>query len=173
MKPETERAPNDEPQPGDILLFCRARQWNKLITWFTKSPYYHAAIYKGEGWVVEARPRGVVARDLNGPDGDKAFDVIVLPHDRQKCESALRWAQSQIGAPYDKADVAVIVIERLLKTVKLKRADLTRFSCGELIACAFENAGVRLFPDREASEVVPADFVVYLPPEKSRQREQE
>ena len=165
--------PEREPQPGDILLFCRARQWNKLITWFTKSPYYHVAIYKGDGWVVEARPRGVVERDLNGPDGDKSYNVAPAPHGREIGEAALDWALQQVGKGYDKADVAVLVVERVLKTIRIQRETRDKFSCCELVACAWENAGAQLFPHDEASKLVPADFARFLPPKKPRQREQE
>ena len=37
---------------------------NRLITWFTGSPFYHVALYAGDQHVVEARPQGVVRRDL-------------------------------------------------------------------------------------------------------------
>lgn len=162
-----------EPQPGDILLFCRARKFNRLITWFTKSPYYHAALYKGDGFVVEARPRGVIERDLNGPDGDKAFDVIEAPDGREKGEAALQWALSQVGKSYDKKGVAVLVADRMLRSVKLKDKDRDKFSCGELVTCAFLNAGVELFPDRNPGDIVPADFARFLPDQTCEKREGE
>ncbi len=165
--------PAQEPQPGDLLLFCNARKFNRLITWFTKSPYYHVALYRGDGHVVEARPRGVVDRDLNGPDGDKSFDVISSPHGREKGEAALEWAIQQIGAKYDKTDVAVIVLERMFKKLHLDYTSHDKFSCGEFVSCAFENAGVQLFPDCPAEKVVPADFAQFLSPEVREKREHE
>src|SRR5690242_7600270 len=59
-----------EPEPGDILLFHHARGENLAITLFTRSPFYHAAIYAGEGQVVESRPRGVVEDSLRGREND-------------------------------------------------------------------------------------------------------
>ncbi len=84
-------------------------------------------------------------------------------HGREVGEAALRWAQSKIGAKYDKLDVAVIVLDRVLKTLKLKGRDHSRFSCGEFVACAWQHAGADLFPSRDASEIVPTDFAVFLP----------
>ena len=168
---QSKSEPTQEPRPGDILLFCNARKFNRLITWFTKSPYYHVAIYKGDGFVVEARPRGVVERDLNGPDGDKAFDVIPSPHGREVGCDALEWAQQQIGAKYDKIDVAVIILERIFENLKINYTNRNKFSCGEFVACAWENAGARLFPDREAESVVPADFATFLPEKVREKRE--
>lgn len=144
------------PQPGDILLFNRARKWNRLITWFTSSQYYHVAIYQGDDHVVEARPRGVVCRDLNGPDGDKSYDVIAAPENRGA--EALRWAQKQIGKRYGKSDVFVLIMERVFRNLKFNYQTRSQFSCGELVTCAFKNAGVMLFPDINAEIVVPADF---------------
>lgn len=163
--------PAQEPQAGDLLLFCNARKFNRLITWFTKSPYYHVAIYRGDGHVVEARPRGVVDRDLNGPDGDKSFDVIEAPHGRDKGEAALAWAIKQIGAKYDKTDIVVIVLERIFKNLKINYTNRNKFSCGEFVTCAWENAGARLFPDCSAEKVVPADFAQFLSPEVRKKRE--
>ena len=160
-----------EPQPGDILLFHRARKWNRLITWFTHSPYYHAAIYAGDDHVVEARPRGVVCRDLNGPDGDKAFDVIPAPGG--KGQEALDWARAQLGSKYDKGDVAALVLERICSRLHLSRQCEDKFSCGELVALAFEQAGVEMFPNREARQIVPADFAPMLPAKLLQKREKE
>lgn len=145
-----------EPQVGDILLFNRARKWNRLITWFTRSQYYHVAIYEGKHHVVEARPRGVVRRDLNGPDGDKAFDVIAAPEG--KGIAALQWAQKQIGKRYSKRDVFILIMERVFSSLDLNYRTRGKFSCGELVTCAFKNAGVTLFPDINSEIVVPADF---------------
>src|SRR5205807_36613 len=40
-----------QPRPGDVLLFHRATGLNRVITWFTRSPYYHVAIYAGDSHV--------------------------------------------------------------------------------------------------------------------------
>ncbi|HVF84517.1 MAG TPA: hypothetical protein VM821_00935 [Abditibacteriaceae bacterium] len=167
QKPES----HPKPEPGDILLFHRARKWNRLITWFTKSPYYHAAIYAGDNHVVEARPRGVVCRDLNGPDGDKEFDVVPAP--AGKGRDALDWAKMQLGSKYDNIGVATIVMDRICSSLHLSRQCEDKFSCGELVALAFEKAGVQMFPDREASEIVPADFTPMLPAKLRQKREKE
>jgi len=169
--------------PGDILLFHHARKFNLLITWLTRSNFYHVAIYQGDSHVVEARPRGVVSRDLNGPDGDRYFDVVPAP--QQKGKAALEWAESQIGADYDKSDAVVITLDQLFrlrlapllrrKRVKTLSGDdavpetqAQQYSCGEFVALAFRNAGVELFPDREPPEIVPAEFEPLLSPEQRR-----
>jgi hypothetical protein len=153
----------ENAQPGDILLFRRARGVNRLITWLTKSRYYHVGIYAGDHHVVESRPRGVICRDLLGPDGDRSFDVIPAP-DGQGYE-ALNWARTQIGAGYDKSDAVVITLDWLfgLRWPFLSPHNPNEYSCGEFVTLAFRHAGVQLFPDRTPQEIVPAFFEPLLP----------
>jgi len=152
----------ERPQPGDVLLFAHATGWNRLITFFTRSPFYHVAISAGDVLVVEARPQGVVCRDLRGPEGTH-FCAILPDPDGQGLE-ALAWAQSQIGGKYDRWDTLVIILEHIFKHLHLNYAPPGRFSCGEFVARAFAEAGVRLFPDRDTAGIVPGDFACLLPP---------
>ena len=68
------------PHPGDILLFHNAKGSNNLIGWFTGSPFYHAAIYAGNGMAVEARTPGVLHDTLE----DRSGNYIVIPRRREK-----------------------------------------------------------------------------------------
>ena len=149
------------PEPGDVLLFAHATGWNRLITFFTHSCYYHVAIYAGEFHVVEARPQGVVSRDLRGPTG--THFCAILPNPAGKGAESLAWAKSQIGGKYDRWDVLVIILEHVFTHLHFNYAPPGRFSCGEFIARAFEAAGAPLFPDREADDIVPGDFACLLP----------
>ncbi len=159
-KPET--ATPTMPLPGDVLLFAHATGWNRLITFFTRSIFYHVAIYADDFQVVEARPQGVVSRDLRGPEG--THFCAVLPDPNRRGRAALDWAQGQIGGRYDRWDVLVIILEHVFTHLHLNYAPPGRFSCGEFVARAFEEAGARLFPDRDAADIVPGDFARLLPP---------
>ena len=151
-------------QPGDVLLFNRAKGLNRLITWFTKSRFYHVGIYVGDNHVVEARPRGVVTRDLMGPDGDKRFEIIPAEKvgGHEIASRACDWAKSQIGDGYDPVNVAAIVLDRTFTCCVLNTSLPDRWACGEFVAAAFEQAGHELFPEKEAARVVPADFEKFL-----------
>jgi len=152
-------------QPGDLLLFNRAKGLNRLITWFTKSRFYHVGIYIGDNHVVEARPRGVVTRDLMGPDGDKRFEIIPAENIGGR-ETALRaavWAKSQIGDGYDAFNVAAIVLDRTFTCCAFNTTLPDRWACGEFVAAAFQQAGQDLFPEKPAPSVVPTDFEKFLP----------
>ena len=48
--------------PGDILLFNRPQGITpRIISWFSRSPFYHVAIADEDLHTVEARPKGVAA----------------------------------------------------------------------------------------------------------------
>lgn len=149
---------------GDLLLFTRAKGLNRLITWFTHSRFYHVGIYEGDGWIIEARPRGVVRRNLRGPDGDRHF--VAVPRDRvmnqEQAELALEWAATQLGDGYDPLDVAAIILERLFKTLTINYTSPDKYSCGEFVTRALRQAGADPFPGCLADRVVPSDFERFL-----------
>lgn len=151
-------------QAGDVLLFNRAKGLNRLITIFTQSPYYHVGISMGDNCVVEARPRGVVIRDLMGPDGDKRFEIIPAKNvgGEQVAQRALAWAKEQIGEGYDPFNVAAIVLDRCFSCCALNASLPDRWACGEFVATAFQEAGEDLFPRQNAASIVPADFEKFL-----------
>ena len=151
-----------DAEPGDILLFTRPSGASRLITWFTKSPFYHVAIYQGGTSVVEARPRGVVRRDLTGPEGDACF--VVIPAPEGKGREALTWAEGNLGNGYAVIGVFVLILERIFKHLQINYKAPDKFSCAEFIAEAFEHAGVTLFPDCKPEDLFPADFARLLPP---------
>lgn len=152
--------PIPDANPGDILLFHKARGLNKLITGFTRSPFYHAALYAGEGKTVEARTPGVVSQDLRGREND----FVVAPAPAGKGEAALAWAQSQVGDAYDDLDVGVIILDHLCRFIHFNYTPRNKYSCGEFVAVAFDKAGVPLFPERDLGDVVPGDFARFAPP---------
>ena len=144
------------PKPGDICLFYNARGICRLITWFTKSRFYHVGIYDGDEHVVESRPVGVIRRDLRKANDP---DYVVIPTPQDKGTKALEWARTQIGDNYDVPGVMVLVLERLFTNLHINyKPPQSRFSCGQFVLCAFQEAGVELLPDQEPETAVPADF---------------
>ncbi len=144
-----------EPRPGDILIFVRAhRGFDYVIKLFTLSRFYHAAIYAGDGRVIEARPKGVACNGLAGREG--GYEIVPAP---EGCgESALAWAKTQLGAGYDRADMLVVLLEHVFLRLHLNYTPSGKFSCAEFVATAFDHAGVRLFPDRDLNDIEPKDF---------------
>ena len=144
---------------GDILLFHNAKGINKFITMLTSSPFYHVALYSGDGNVIEAITSGVVNGDLSGRDKD--YIVVPSPHGRG--EEAILWAETQIGDGYDFMDLAFIFLERICKVIHFNYTSASKYSCGEFVATAYDNAGVHNYPKKELSEVIPGDFAQFAP----------
>ena len=149
-----------DPEPGDILLFTHAKGLNRLIPWFTGSRYYHCGVYEGEGCVLEARPNGVVRRNLKKV-GEEVFRTVPMP--REGAEKAIRFARSRLGSTYDPLDVAFIIIRHTFPLLPLHYSNHCSFTCGELVARAWRAGGCNLFPDKQAAEIIPADFSRFLP----------
>jgi len=156
----------DEALPGDILLFHHAQGWSRLITLLSGSRYHHVGLFAGGQWVIESRITGVVKRDLSQTKVRLHFRVIPAPGGPEVGRAALAWAQTQIGVRYAYGSVFALVLDRLLERL-LGPLDIIwrqrdRVSCGELVARAYEVAGVQLFPGSEAEEVAPWDFARLL-----------
>ena len=132
-----------------------------IISWVTRSPYYHVAIYEQETFTIEARQRGVVRRDLRTKEGGHSWTVIPAPEGRG--EPALAWARSQIGDTFDRFDFLVILIDRVVGLLKIHYEPFGKYSCGDFVARAFREAGVVLFPEMQDADVEPADFARFLP----------
>lgn len=160
--------------PGDILLFRHASGINRFIRMFSGSPYHHVGLFAGGQWVIEARITGVIKRDLSRAKVRLRFRVIPAPGGPLVGRAALDWAQEQIGKRYAFGSIFALVIDRLIERT-IGRVDVVwrqrdRVSCGELVAQAYEAAGVQLFPGLESEEVAPWDFVRLLP-KKSQRKE--
>jgi hypothetical protein len=154
-------AQEQEPRPGDILLFHHvARFRDVLIVWVTRSPFYHAALYADAGHVVEARPRGVGRNSLRG----RERNFVVIPAPEGQGEAALAWANTQLGAPFDRWDLWVIFLEHLFTHWHINYNPHGKYTCAELVATAYQHAGVRLVPEKELDEIAPADLARLLPP---------
>lgn len=150
-----------EPNAGDILLFADAHGVNKLITAITRSQYYRVAIYAGNDEIIEARPQGVTRRALSDPRYSHL--IAVLPAPDSSGRAALGWAATQVGAPYDRVDLLVILLEHIFVHLRINYAAPGKYSCGEFVDKAFRHAGITFFPGTDSNDVVPADFAKMLP----------
>ena len=148
------------PLPGDILLFTDAPGLTKVIPWFTNSRYYHVGLYEGGPFSLEARVPGVIRRDISQ---DKQLVFRFIPMPREGAQIALDFARKNLGANYDPLDILAIMINHTFPKLRLNYSNETRFTCGELVAEAWQEAGVDLFPGIKSELVVPGDFARYLP----------
>lgn len=139
---------------GDIILMRgteehrSARNWACwLIAWsiakLTGSPYTHAALYVGDGRIVECDiGRPVAVQQLSKYRHYDVFRVAGAT-DRERAE-AVSFCLSKAGAGYDYSAVAAIGLERMLgRPVWWSRGDPARWYCSELVAAAWRLAGER------------------------------
>ncbi len=93
-------------QPGDILI--QKDENSPIMQTISKvgtgSDFIHAAIYKGDGKILESVPRGVREADLN--IYLKGYSSVMIfrppyktPEDKQ---AAIAFAEKQVGKPYNK-----------------------------------------------------------------------
>lgn len=153
--------------PGDILLFHHASGINRIIRMVSGSPYHHVGLFAGDQWVIEARIGGVIKRDLREAKVRLRFRVIPAPGGPLIGRAALQWAEKQIGVRYAFGSIFALSLDRLIERaigpVEIIWRQRDRVSCGELVAQAYEAAGVSLFPGLEPEEVAPWDFARLLP----------
>jgi uncharacterized protein YycO len=154
-------------EPGDIVLFYGAHGLAKLISFFTKSRYYHVAIAINSRDLVEAVPRGVIRCSLHSRRNAKF--VVIPPPTHSVGTAALKWAESRVGDGYDPGDLLAIAFDRIFAHLHLGYYSADRFTCGEFVATAFHKAGSHLFSDLDPADVVPADFARLLPKEARQQ----
>jgi hypothetical protein len=102
-----------------------------------------------------------VRRDLREREGGHTWTVIPAPQGRGA--EALAWARTQLGAKFDRLDLLVILLDRIVMRLKIHYEPMGKYSCAEFVVRAYAAAGVTLFPGTSASDAEPADFARYLP----------
>ena len=133
---------------------------SRLIPWVTGSRYYHCGLYEGGGWVLEARPQGVVRRNIiNHPK----VVVRVIPMPVEQGEAAVKYARSCVGKNYDILDALFIMLRHQFPRVPIKYSNHESLVCSELVVLAWRKAGLDLFPDTDAAAVIPGQFQAFLP----------
>lgn len=132
------------------------------IRQITHSTVNHAAVYVGNGLIVEAEPKGArIARAKNYPKA--VWSTTPRPLHVQL--AIVHQATDLIGTPYNFLDIAAQALVRVFhfKAPKwaLKRiSSATRLQCAQLVDIAYERAGVKLFEDgRPEGLVAPSDLL--------------
>ncbi len=112
--------------------------------------------------MVEARPGGVVRRDLTEEE-DMAFRIIPMPEEYG--QKALDYGRCCLGRNYDVLDCVFIVLRHYFPSVRFTYSNHNSFVCSELVVMAWRSAGLDLFPGKNAALIIPADFETFLPPD--------
>lgn len=85
-------------RPGDVLV---TRKEHSLTNYFLPGYWPHAALYIGEGQVVEALADGVRVRSIESPFGADALASIRPQLGDSDIERAIERAHTHVGKPYD------------------------------------------------------------------------
>src|SRR5262249_27448512 len=133
-------------KPGDIILNTTEGIVSDGIKFFSNSNYNHAAIYIGNGEVVEAVGQGVRRIKLTDfLNDDHLVRSMVLRNnnltDSQRGAIA-DFAIKQVGKPYS---VGGVIGQGLhLKPNNAGEFDRKDYYCSQLVAAAYSSAGARL-----------------------------
>ena len=85
-------------QPGDVMV---TRKEHSLTNYFLPGYWPHAALYIGEGRVIEALADGVRERSVESPFAVDAIATIRPTLAADEIDEALQRAHSHVGKPYD------------------------------------------------------------------------
>jgi len=169
-------------KPGDVILTCR-KNFDlmslpiKIGNYFKKGPknykdrvWTHAAVYVGNGQIVEAFPQGIVKRELDAAYFNEDFGLNILRHKNASEEAinkAINFYVNEPGAKYDFWALIYFVIENLVPPQLSFLVDNDYFGdrfnvkdsyfCSELVSEGFKRAGIYCF-EREPYKIMPIEF---------------
>ncbi|MEQ8403456.1 MAG: papain-like cysteine protease family protein [Oceanicaulis sp.] len=176
----------DALRKADILVSTTTARVSRLIRWATDAPVSHASIYTGNRTVIEAVGDGVVETPLDDIMNDPETSLAVAFRYEGDApqgwrDTAVNYAGAQLGRRYDFLNVvrqpqfrnaaencnvmfeserARRLCRRTLGPVNLMRGADTSFFCSELVARAYQEAGVQLIGNMPAQAVSPADYTL-------------
>lgn len=149
------------PNLGDFCVIGHGSSLTAMtIETFTGSPYYHAAIFVGNGDVIEARPEGVGAAPIGSwTNRTILWSNLDLTDEQRKniCESA----RAMAGIPYSWVDIVALGLSAWGITPewvwkRLERSD--RLICSQLVARCYHLAGINLIPSKADCRITPGDL---------------
>ncbi len=160
-------------KPADILLSTGSGAVSNVIRKGTGSRFSHAALYIGNGNIIEAIGTGVVNQSLKSAMSDDTL-VVVFRHKTispSQAATAISYARKQVGKKYDASGAAssasgspvVIAVGFIMGpigtvlTTGLSAAGAYNainsegsFYCSELVAHAFAKANCPIGPSKSS-----------------------
>ncbi len=140
----------------------RLIRWGQALDGARWPQWEHALIAVGDGTIVEARPDGAVRVPEGQATGDGIWWWAPLVGQSVRVMAA-EAAVGMVGTPYGWVDYAALAAVRLglrhvLPGVEHRAASDTTMICSQLVAAAYEKAGIQLVPGHPAWDVTPADL---------------
>jgi uncharacterized protein YycO len=166
-------------KPGDVILTASRKislfsLFIKMANFFKrgyrKRKWTHAAIYVGEGNVIEAFPQGIVKRNFKEAYFNGEYDLLVLRHKNaslDKLMKAVEFCCKEKGQKYDFRGLLYFLLFNLTPHQLHFLFDNNfigdcfnvneAYFCSELVSTGFKEAGIYCF-EREPYKVMPIDF---------------
>lgn len=150
------------PQIGDYLVTATGGWFGKAIRRVTRSPVNHAAVYVGDGMIVEAQPGGAKKSPVTEYP-NAIWSHMHLSH-FQRVGIAIR-AENMIGTPYSFLDIFVQALVRIFgwhaPGWAIKRlSSPKRLQCAQLVDYCYQKNDIELFPDGRPNGLVsPGDLL--------------
>lgn len=148
-------------KPGDVVLYRFMGEKDfvgGVISYVTTSPYCHAEVHMFNGYNVSADAVGVTFVDMFKKNQKQAIDVFRLKRKLTREERLIVQAKAlqAIHSPYDYVNLAGFIY--LTQKGAVKRAANQAYMCSELVAWAYDNAGIKLIKGKPESIVAPGDL---------------
>ena len=136
-----------------IALYLGSSFLDKVILFFSRGGYTHAAIILPDDTVIEAYPfRGIRKRkNLTDGMGDSKVYVFEVQTTPEQDKIIIDFLNKQIGKGYDYWNIFGFV----LYTTHEGRISYGRWFCSELVFAAFQEAGINLLERIDAWMVSP------------------
>jgi len=148
-----------DSQTFDIALFrvhSKEDFLGNIISHITSSPYSHAALLLGAGYLISADAGGIGYDDLYF--GDNVIDLFRLNRLLTPDEQAILQAKGKeaLGRPYNYWNL--LDFPYLSEAQAMQFAGGTSFICSELVAWMFKAIGVQFIANKEIAREAPADI---------------
>lgn len=163
-------------QLADILLSTGSAAASVVIRAGTVSRYSHAALYIGNGQIIEAIGHGVTRQGIRDAMADDTLVSVYrrIQMSQGQAQQVVRYARQHVGKDYDYAGAAgagitspsgfvfglflspIVVVGGVAADLYNRANPEASFYCSELVALAFESANVSL--GSGAASSTPADL---------------
>lgn len=131
---------------GDILLNTTKGLTSESIQFFGGSKFNHAAVYVGNGMVVEAVGGGVRLLHLKEfLQDDHIVRTMVVRNDHlndSQRDSIASFAIDKVGKPYNFVGLAPQLLK--MKSINIDQFQRENYFCSQLVAAAYRSADVRI-----------------------------
>jgi len=153
-------------QSGDILMVHNNTWLGKAIRCITRSSFNHCGIFVSEDELVEATYKGVEQNNIS------KFDSLVTSNKcsysvyrvknitSEQIQTVVNFVKQEVGDKYEITQIIelfFVFVFHLPRNLNLID-DKKQWICSELVAEAFQDAGIKFFDKIRVDDMVPGDI---------------